>query len=122
MDGQEMAWTVWQGKGQGYLRFHSMHKHEEWIAEHRPRLVLAVMDKVHYSLVTEKTARMGDTARKMCDWGLGVARNLAAVVVDEVHVCSGMLGANAHWFVCGRACVPARRVLSWRARVFGVRA
>ena len=128
-NGKSIAWTVWQGKGQGHLRFHPMHDHEKWIVEHQPRLVrgtsppndlqvnllnmygliwahptmlalkvLAVMDKIHHSLVRGKRVTMAGPQDAMRDWGYMVGRNLASVVIDEAHVCSGMLGANAFWY------------------------
>lgn len=143
VNGKSIAWTVWQGKGQGHLRFHPMHDHETWIVEQQPRLVrtthgrnalcgkslnvlifilcrlchlvcaratvvvvalkvLAVMDKIHHSLVRGKRATMAAPQDAMRDWGYMIGRNLVSVIIDEAHVCSGMLGANAFWCVCVR--------------------
>ena len=92
-----LSWTVWQGKGYGRLLFQPMKDHEEWISRNEPRLVLAVMDKIHYSLITNP--RGSELSCAISKWGHKVAKNLAAVIIDEVHVCRGTFGANVMWLM-----------------------
>ena len=88
VDGERrgISWTVWHGKGTAETLNAQMAEHEASEACQRARILVTTPDKVHWSLSGS-------------DFGKRVAKNLACVVIDEVHLNGGLLGANLHYLL-----------------------
>jgi superfamily II DNA/RNA helicase len=80
LPGAPIGWSVWKGTGAGETRDLAMEEHQQSEVFRVARIRIATIDKLHWSLLGYRSESF--------------ASRLDAVVLDEIHACDGLFGAN----------------------------
>jgi superfamily II DNA/RNA helicase len=86
LDGRDVGWTIWQGKGSGATYDAELDEYMKSDAFWRARIRIATLDKAHFSLFMGRQNK-------------AFAARLRCFVLDEAHTYDGVFGANVHYFI-----------------------
>ncbi len=86
LDGRDVAWTIWQGKGSGATYDAELDNYMKSDTFWNARIRIATLDKAHFSLFMGRQNK-------------AFAARLRCFVLDEAHTYDGVFGANVHYFI-----------------------